>query len=159
MGGDFMELIEANESHFQELTEMWGRFMHKHAEYDPYFRLKPGALEGYDWYLRMMTESQNAAIFIIIEDNRIAGRIFCEIDEYPPIYRYDKYGWIVEIEVLEEHRQRGWGRLLIEKAYQWLASKGIRRVELEVAPGNTGAIAFWKKLNFVDVFHKMYHDI
>jgi ribosomal protein S18 acetylase RimI-like enzyme len=153
------EIIKATENHFKELTDIWVRFMAVHSHYDAYFQLRAEAAEKYQWFLKRMIESDDSVILIIIDGNKIAGRVFCQISDHPPIYKYDQYGWIIEIEVLDEYRGRGWGKLLMAKAHEWFKAKGIHRIELEVAHKNSGAIAFWQKLGFIDVYHKLYYDI
>jgi len=54
-------------------------------------------------------------------------------------------GYIVTIDVLEEHRRRGLGSMLLAEAERRLAAGGVRIVGLEAATDNTAAIAFWKK--------------
>jgi ribosomal protein S18 acetylase RimI-like enzyme len=59
-----------------------------------------------------------------------------------------KEGWVIRLKVVEEHRSRGMGRLLLDAAVSSLAAAGAQKVLLSVAPGNTKAIRLYKKYGF-----------
>lgn len=55
---------------------------------------------------------------------------------------------IHELLVLEEHRRKGVGELLLDKAKQIAKEKGCRAIVLETQTNNFGAIEFYKKQGF-----------
>ena len=60
---------------------------------------------------------------------------------------------VAEIEtvfVLEEHRRKGLGRTLCERALQWAAETGSERVLLEVRDSNLRAIELYRALGFME---------
>jgi [ribosomal protein S18]-alanine N-acetyltransferase len=57
-------------------------------------------------------------------------------------------GWVIRLKVLEGHRSRGMGRLLLDAAVTSLAAAGAKKVLLSVAPGNTKAIGLYRKYGF-----------
>lgn len=57
-------------------------------------------------------------------------------------------GWVIRLKVVEVHRSRGMGRLLLDAAVLSLAAAGAKKVLLSVAPGNTKAIGLYRKYGF-----------
>jgi [ribosomal protein S18]-alanine N-acetyltransferase len=57
-------------------------------------------------------------------------------------------GWVIRLKVVEEHRSRGMGRLLLDAVVSTLADAGAIKVLLSVAPGNIKAIRLYKKFGF-----------
>jgi ribosomal-protein-alanine N-acetyltransferase len=70
-------------------------------------------------------------------DNQAAGFILTAHD--------DHWGYIVTIDVLEAHRRRGIGAMMLQESERTLAASGVHEVALETATNNASAIAFWKK--------------
>jgi ribosomal protein S18 acetylase RimI-like enzyme len=59
-------------------------------------------------------------------------------------------GWVIRLKVVEDHRSRGIGRLLLEAAITSLATAGAKKILLSVAPGNTNAIRLYRKYGFTE---------
>ena len=57
-------------------------------------------------------------------------------------------GWVIRLKVIERHRSRGMGRLLLDATVRALDAAGAKKVLLSVAPGNTKAIRLYKKYGF-----------
>lgn len=55
------------------------------------------------------------------------------------------WGYIITIDVLEAHRRRGVGAMMLREAERALSANGVRQVALETATNSASAIAFWKK--------------
>ena len=58
---------------------------------------------------------------------------------------------IVTMDVLEAHRRKKIGSLLLETAEKDAASQGVQRINLETATTNKAAIAFWRKHGYREV--------
>ena len=59
--------------------------------------------------------------------------------------------------VRPEMRRHGVGRLLVEEAQSWVRDRGVARIEIQVATGNTEGQAFWRAIGYadlMDVLHK-----
>ncbi len=57
-------------------------------------------------------------------------------------------GEIISLAVLAEHRRHGHGEALLRQAIQWLWTRPIDRVLLQVAVDNRGAQALYERLGF-----------
>lgn len=57
-------------------------------------------------------------------------------------------GHVITLDVREDRRRRGLGSRLLATAEEWLRQQGVRRVRLETAVTNGGALAFWRRMGF-----------
>ena len=57
-------------------------------------------------------------------------------------------GHVVTLDVREDRRRCGLGSRLLAAAEEWLRRQGVRRVWLETAVTNHGAVAFWEHAGF-----------
>jgi Acetyltransferases, including N-acetylases of ribosomal proteins len=65
------------------------------------------------------------------------------------IYKKNRHTASLGIAVKAEHRNRGLGSEMIRRAIRWSAEQNIIKLNLEVFSSNTGAIALYKRLGFV----------
>jgi [ribosomal protein S18]-alanine N-acetyltransferase len=65
--------------------------------------------------------------------------------------RRGDHGHIITMDVLEEFRRKGVGRLLLAEIEARLIAAGVRRVGLETAVDNETAIAFWQRHGYASV--------
>jgi ribosomal protein S18 acetylase RimI-like enzyme len=74
----------------------------------------------------------------------------------PPLFGFviavagsgSRSGEIVTIDIDPGHRRLGLGRLLLEAAEAWLATCRNRRVRLQVAVDNNGALRFYERMGY-----------
>ncbi len=60
-----------------------------------------------------------------------------------------KKGHIVSVAVLEEHRQKGIGKAIVEEALKGVKSKKCDELYLEVRCSNTGGVKLYENLGFI----------
>ena len=60
-----------------------------------------------------------------------------------------KKGHMVSIAVLEEHRQKGIGKAIVEEALKGVKSKKCDELYLEVRCSNTGGVKLYEKMGFI----------
>ena len=94
--------------------------------------------------LRSVRRDPNVAIFVAETPTGIAGRLSIARDRHP----YSPHVAEVGLMVSADRRRRGIGSALMEEAMKWARTAGITKVELEVFPHNTPAIALYRKLGF-----------
>ena len=63
-------------------------------------------------------------------------------------------GWVIRLKIVEGHRSRGMGHLLLDAAVTSLAAAGADKVLLTVAPRNTKAIGLYRKYGFLETGFK-----
>jgi [ribosomal protein S18]-alanine N-acetyltransferase len=90
--------------------------------------------------------------FIVAEiSGKIIGYVMCKIEFGFSNFRklgFVKKGHVVSIAILEEHRGKKVGTILMEEAINGLVSRRTEEVYLEVRVSNSAAIKMYEKLNF-----------
>jgi RimJ/RimL family protein N-acetyltransferase len=64
------------------------------------------------------------------------------------MYRKNHHTASLGIAIKRNHRSKGHGTMLIERAIEWARSNGIEKIWLEVFSTNTRAIEVYKKIGF-----------
>jgi len=57
-------------------------------------------------------------------------------------------GWLYYVAVAPEHRSKGIGRALVRAGEEWLASRGVPKIQLMVRETNTEVAAFYERVGF-----------
>lgn len=100
-----------------------------------------------------------ASVERLIEDRDTDYLLGAPHDDAPPAgvcqlrYRYGIWlaaddCWLEDVFVREPARRSGLGRALVEAAVARARERGCRRIELDVAEGNAGALALYERLGF-----------
>lgn len=94
--------------------------------------------------VKRMFRYNPSGCFIAEVNRKRAGHVFS--------FQYGKLGWIGLLIVRAEHRKKGVGTLLMEKAIRHLLGQGVETIKLEAVP----ALAdFYRKLGFVDEYDSL----
>jgi ribosomal protein S18 acetylase RimI-like enzyme len=59
-------------------------------------------------------------------------------------------GWVYYVAVDPDARQKGYGRVIMDAAEDWLRGRGIEKLQLMVRPDNAQIQAFYQKLGYVE---------
>jgi ribosomal protein S18 acetylase RimI-like enzyme len=130
------------------LTALWVEITRHHEPLDPLFRLRPGAEGEVRELLHAWLRDPDARALLAEAGGAALGMVCVRIDRAPPILEEVERGEITDLFVRGAWRRRGVGRALADAALDWLASRGVRRVEVRVADANAGARSFWRALGF-----------
>jgi GNAT superfamily N-acetyltransferase len=76
----------------------------------------------------------------------VAGRV----RPHPPYLGGQAAGYLGEVFVDQEARGASVGRRLLDATIAWFAKRDVRRVELNVIPGNREGLAFYERLGWVE---------
>jgi L-phenylalanine/L-methionine N-acetyltransferase len=96
-------------------------------------------------YLKALRRYPNAAVIVAErDDGAIVGRLSLARDTHPASAHVADIGLMVA----KEARGHGVGRALLEAAFEWAASVGIRKLELHVFPWNEPAIKLYERCGF-----------
>ncbi len=108
--------------------------------------------EHYSDYFYESLLSELPEAFLVAEINRkLVGYIMCKI-EYG-FSNFKKLGFVkkshvVSVAVLEEHRKKGIGRVLVEEAIAGVKIKKTDELYLEVRCSNNEAVKLYEKIGF-----------
>jgi len=103
------------------------------------------------FYESLLAELPEAFLIAEIE-GRIVGYIMCKTEYGFSNFKklgFVKKGHIVSIAVLDEHRNKGIGKALVEETIQGVKIKKCDELYLEVRCSNTGGVKLYEKLRFI----------
>jgi ribosomal protein S18 acetylase RimI-like enzyme len=59
-------------------------------------------------------------------------------------------GWVYYLSVAPTAQGQGLGRLMMRRCEDWVRAQGIPKIQLMVRDGNASAVAFYRRLGYVD---------
>ena len=112
-------------------------------------------------YPNMVIDSENGDIIVAVVDDAIVGLLHIEADTTPPYPSVvsHQFACIVDFFVVEQHRKKGIGRLLLEEAKLWARSRQLEYLELMVLENNSAGRSFYEREKFSTVSQTMRLDI
>jgi len=85
----------------------------------------------------------NDGLFLVAEQNaQLIGSVMAGYEGHR--------GWINYLAVLPEYRKQGIGRALMLEAEARLLARGCPKINLQIRTGNTGVIAFYESIGYLD---------
>jgi ribosomal protein S18 acetylase RimI-like enzyme len=82
----------------------------------------------------------NSAVLVGREANAIVASVMVGHDGHR--------GWVYYVAVDPDHRQKKYGRVVMDAAENWLRQRGIEKLMLLVRSDNTGVKAFYEQLGY-----------
>jgi GNAT superfamily N-acetyltransferase len=82
-----------------------------------------------------------------------------DVAEHPFMPEWQRSGYITQFFVAHEYRRQGVGQVLLDSIVQWLASRGVTKVLLNVSLENPLGNRFWRKQGFVPYVTRMKREI
>lgn len=160
-----IEIASAQMEDIDELADIFIHHIDTNEEYISHGELQMGvgavvkntdgtisvrtADNGREMWLKYITEkieAKNLAIvYKALKDNEIVGFCVADIEEDGAA----PFGMVCDVLVKEKARSWGIGGRLLQKAIDWLKSKGISDIYLESGKNNHDAHRFFEKRGFV----------
>jgi ribosomal protein S18 acetylase RimI-like enzyme len=72
---------------------------------------------------------------------------------------WQRSGYITQFYVIPEHRRRGVGQRMFDFIVEWLASRGVTSVQLNVSMDNPVGERFWKRQGFTPQRVRMRREV
>jgi [ribosomal protein S18]-alanine N-acetyltransferase len=94
--------------------------------------------------MRRFAEAAKARVVIAEEGERLAGFVILHVERS----EVERVGYIVTLDVGEEHRHKGIARALMLDAERQAIATGCSMMALHVFTGNAAAIGFYEKAGF-----------
>ena len=105
-------------------------------------------------YLKAIKRHPHAAVFVAENAGEIVGRLSVARDPHPASFHVADLGLMVAA----DHRRRGIGRALLQRAAEWGVESRVSKLELHVFPHNEPAIALYEDFGFVrEGFRKAHY--
>lgn len=143
-----MDVELARDEHLQRIVELWDLLARAHEERDRFFRRAPEAEAHFRARVSECMRSEDALLVVCEDRGRVIGYAIALVRPNPPVLSDGVFGLIDHLVVDPAERRRGAGSLLLDSASEWLVSRGVARVEVEVAESNSEGMAFWRSKGF-----------
>jgi len=153
-----MIIKKANSGDIPKIVDLWLEFMKEHDQIIinensllKEYEIKDENMEdSYSGFLKSNFESEDGAIFIAEENGEIIGYTLFFIKDEIPIYKNKKIGYISDLYVKKDFRNKGISSKLKDKSIEWFKEKGIKFISAPLYPDNKFAHSLTKKWGFVD---------
>jgi ribosomal protein S18 acetylase RimI-like enzyme len=155
-----IKIIKAEERHVSDICRLWLEFMHFHQNVDPIFTPREDAVPGFEEnQVRRLMKSEDGLVLVASDGERVIGYSLSEIQGPLKGLKREKFGYIHDMAVTANYRRKGIGEKMFDAILKWFHTKGIDRVELELAARNQVACSFWEKHGFTDYMRKLYRQL
>ena len=136
--GDFLQMLVEAERPFDET-------------------IRDGKVIYYD--LQELIESDDAELLVLEKDGALIGCGYARIQKAKSYLKYQEYAHLGFMFVVPEYRGLGLNQRLIAELKNWVLSKGIKEVRLEVYEENIGALKAYEKAGFKKLLSTMRCEI
>lgn len=112
-------------------------------------------------YPKSVIASEDADIFIAVEEGAVCGLIHVRRAHTPPFDAIEQYEYaeIVDLIVTAASRRKGIGSALMDAAKQWARERNLAYIELFVLSEAKGEFLFYEREGFVTVSHTMRYAL
>jgi ribosomal protein S18 acetylase RimI-like enzyme len=98
--------------------------------------------------IALARRGSNAAVLIGRDGGSLAATVLVGHDGHR--------GWVYYLAVDPDHRQKGYGRVMMDAAERWLRECGIEKLQLMVRPDNKSVKNFYQSLGYSEQERVIY---
>lgn len=155
---DGYRIREARTFDKEAIAGLWIELIRLHRAQDARFTLADDAERVYARHAQEMIRSRDGCVLVAQEKEtgQIIGFVMGDIQNRPAYSQAGRYGFLSDIFVRPEYRQRGIGTALFAEIRRWLVSRKADAIQLFAAEANPAALAFWESLG-MKPFLRLYH--
>lgn len=106
----------------------------------------------------MINNSNYSLLFIKSENKKAVGFILGMLDKKNP-YVSISTATLQNIFISKVYRNKGYGKELLHKFFEWCITKGVEKIRADVLYANKKAINFYEKVDFVIYEYKYEFDL
>ena len=92
--------------------------------------------------IALARKQQNAAVLTGRDGSDVVASVLVGHDGHR--------GWVYYVAVDPDHRHKGFGRVIMDAAENWLRVRGIEKLQLMVRPDNSQVQAFYQSLDYFE---------
>ena len=142
MSHDGVSIVSGGKEFIDRVRPLWMELRQHHAELAPMWGAEFLAVTFEGRRAGLVAKAvKGLTVLLATAAGQDVGYCVCTIDA-------DRQGEVDSIFVTAEHRGRGVGRALMREAMQWLGSRRIRGIVVDVLSGNEGAMRLYKEFGF-----------
>jgi ribosomal protein S18 acetylase RimI-like enzyme len=132
-----------------------------HHDFDPkrFIATTPRTERGYASFLASQLGERDVAVLVAEENETVIGYAYAGVEAGDYMSLRGPAGVLHDIVVDPEYRGRGVGRLLLDAALAFLRSRGVPRVVLWTAVGNTAAQRLFASVGFRQTMVEMTREL
>jgi len=102
-----------------------------------------------DFVIRRLGDETMLLLLGLVGDTPAGYGLAFDVVEHPFMPEWQRSGYITQFFVTPEYRRQGVGQMMFDHIVEWLASRGVTEVSLNVAVHNPAGDLFWRKQGFV----------
>ena len=153
------EIIQASHENIEGIVHVWEAFMDFHAELDPFFTRHSQGSERFREHLGNSINLDNAFVLAVLSGGNVVGYSISSVSLYPPVLREMAYGFISDMAVSKDFREKGIGKAMLKEIELWFKGQGITRIEIRALSNNEIGIDFWEGSGYKEYVKVMYKEI
>lgn len=142
-----------------EISKLWQMFMEYNAQFDYSFKVQDKITGRFARELQHRIDDPNYRLTVAEVDKELVGYSLSYVSKKPYFFKLGKFGFIGDLFVLEQHRRKGYGRLLVDDAVEFFKRKNINQIELLVADENINTVKFWEEMGYKTLLRWMYKKL
>ncbi len=157
-----MEIIikDYSKSDIRSIAGEQKNFISYHRKFDKdYYSGSKQQVKEISAYLNKRIRDNNFRVFIAEKNKKIAGYVMGWIEQRPPIYKKRKVGYLSNIFVEKNYRDRGLGKILYFKMEDWFLSRKVDFIEIKADSRNLDTVQKFRKYGFKDLSITFYKKI
>ena len=158
---DTLVVRRAVRADLPDVGRLGARLLRVHYDFDNdrFMHPTPDADEGYAWFLGSQLKKSDALVLVAERDGRIVGYLYAGIEPRNWKELREEAGFVHDILVDDAARGRGAGEALMAAAFDWMRERGVPRVVLWTAAGNTRARQLFERLGFRATMTEMTKEL
>ncbi len=121
--------------------------------------LHPKAEKELEKLFKNELKNKDTALFVVEDEEKIAGHIFAKKELFLPMFKEDSYGNLMQFFVEQEYRGKGLGKKLIKEAEKFYKKKRIKLFMVGVNCFNKESYAKYKKMGYTNFVHQLIKKI
>ena len=110
-----------------------------------------------DYFYESLLQELPEAFIVAEISGKVLGYIMCKMEHGFSNFKklgFVKKGHVVSIAVIDEHRRKGFGSVLVDEAIKGVKSRQCSELYLEVRCSNNDAVRLYEKLGF-SIIHRL----
>ena len=155
-----MIIRRAKKNDIDEILRLLRQVLEVHADIRPDLFIS-GTTKYTKEELERIIDDEKRPIFVAVEDDKVLGYVFCEIDDFPKRNAMIAYKtlYIDDLCVDESERGKGIGKQLFDYVKDYAKEIGCKEITLNVWEGNDSAQAFYEKMGLKPKYHNMEYKL
>ena len=126
-------------------------------------RMPSGAsiVDEYVAHMLGQCEKHDGKVLVAMVDDEIVGyvTVLCRVTNDELEDGDYEYGLVSDLVVLQPHRNKGLGRLLLDEAETFARARGVAWLRIGVLSDNRGALNLYRSLGFADRYTELEKDL